>query len=140
MPPTALGSATNRGAGRAAITAHAEAGPAVYDAHASDAIVRYPIVFMPLFAPFGISSGYVSVTLGFLLARAGVSTAVIGALIALSIWPQTWKMLWAPVVDTVGNPKLWYGLGTSLVGLFLCAAGALTWLGVIAGRPARAAA
>jgi MFS family permease len=78
--------------------------------------VRYPIVFLPLFAPFGISAGYVSVTLGFLLARAGVPTAVIGALIALSVWPQTWKMLWAPLVDTVGNPKLWYGLGTSLVG------------------------
>nr|WP_166181130.1 AmpG family muropeptide MFS transporter [Altererythrobacter segetis] len=57
-----------------------------------------------------------SVTLGFLLARAGVPTAIIGALIALSVWPQTWKMLWAPLVDTVGNPKLWYGLGTSLVG------------------------
>jgi len=80
------------------------------------AVIRYPIVFMPLFAPFGISSGYVSVTLGFLLARAGVSTAIIGALIALSVWPQTWKMFWAPVVDTVGNPKLWYGLGTTLVG------------------------
>jgi MFS family permease len=25
-------------------------------------------------------------------------------------------MLWAPVVDTAGNPKLWYGLGTTLVG------------------------
>jgi sugar phosphate permease len=71
---------------------------------------------MPLFAPFGVASGYVSVTLGFLLARAGVPTAMIGALIALSVWPQTWKMLWAPVVDTAGNPKLWYGLGTSLVG------------------------
>ena len=41
---------------------------------------------------------------------------MIGALIALSVWPQTWKMLWAPVVDTAGNPKLWYGLGTTLVG------------------------
>lgn len=96
--------------------AHIEAGPGVDEAHESDAVVRYPIVFMPLFAPFGISSGYVSVTLGFLLARAGVPTAVIGALIALSVWPQTWKMLWAPVVDTVGSPKLWYGLGTTLVG------------------------
>ena len=71
---------------------------------------------MPLFAPFGMASGYVTVTLGFLLARAGVPTAMIGALIALSVWPQTWKMLWAPVVDTAGNPKLWYGLGTTLVG------------------------
>lgn len=102
--------------GRVAITAHIEAGPGADDAHTSEGVVRYPIVFMPLFAPFGLSSGYVSVTLGFLLARAGVPTAVIGALIALSVWPQTWKMLWAPVVDTAGNPKLWYGLGTSLVG------------------------
>jgi MFS family permease len=98
-------------------TAHIEAGPGTDDAHDSAGLVRYPIIFMPLFAPFGISSGYVTVTLGFLLARAGVSTAVIGALIALSVWPQTWKMLWAPIVDTMGNPKLWYGLGTLLVGL-----------------------
>jgi len=98
-------------------TAHIEAGPGTDDAHDSVGLVRYPVIFMPLFAPFGISSGYVTVTLGFLLARAGVSTAVIGALIALSVWPQTWKMLWAPIVDTMGNPKLWYGLGTSLVGL-----------------------
>jgi len=98
-------------------TAHIEAGPGTDDAHDSAGLVRYPVIFMPLFAPFGISSGYVTVTLGFLLARAGVSTAVIGALIALSVWPQTWKMLWAPIVDTMGNPKLWYGLGTSLVGL-----------------------
>jgi len=97
-------------------TPHIEAGPGVDEAHESGAVVRYPIVFMPLFAPFGISSGYVSVTLGFLLSRAGVPTAIIGALIALSVWPQTWKMLWAPVVDTAGNPKLWYGLGTTLVG------------------------
>lgn len=26
-------------------------------------------------------------------------------------------MLWAPVIDTVGNPKMWYGLGTATVGL-----------------------
>ncbi|HSQ95564.1 MAG TPA: MFS transporter [Croceibacterium sp.] len=97
-------------------TAHIEAGPAVDQAHDSQGVVRFPIVFMPLFAPFGISSGYVSVTLGFLLSRAGVPTAIIGALIALSVWPQTWKILWAPVVDTVGNPKLWYGVGTTLVG------------------------
>ena len=112
----ALTFAARRGAGRETITVHAEAGPGIDDAHVSAAVIRYPIIFMPLFAPFGISSGYVTVTLGFLLARAGVSTAIIGALIALSVWPQTWKMVWAPVVDTVGNPKLWYGLGTTLVG------------------------
>ena len=25
-------------------------------------------------------------------------------------------MLWAPLVDTVGNPKLWYGLGAAICG------------------------
>jgi MFS family permease len=97
-------------------TAHIEAGPGTDDAHVSAGVVRYPIIFAVLFAPFGISSGYVSVTLGFLLARAGLPTAVIATLIALSVFPQTWKFVWAPIVDTVGNPKLWYGLGAATVG------------------------
>jgi len=97
-------------------TAHIEAGPGTDEAHESAGVVRYPIIFALLFAPFGISSGYVGVTLGFLLARAGLPTAVIATLIALSVFPQTWKVLWAPIVDTVGNPKLWYGLGAATVG------------------------
>jgi MFS family permease len=97
-------------------TAHIEASPGTDDAHESAGLVRYPIIFAVLFAPFGISSGYVSVTMGFLLARAGLPTAMIATLIALSVFPQTWKVLWAPLVDTVGNPKLWYGLGAATVG------------------------
>ncbi len=104
------------GAGRTAITTHAEADPAVDQAHESAGVVRYPVVFGLLFAPFGISAGYVQVTLVFLLARAGLPTAVVAGLFALSVFPQTWKMLWAPLVDTMWNPKLWYGLGTVAVG------------------------
>lgn len=99
------------------MTVHAEAGPAVDPAHATTGTIRKPFIFGALFAPFGISSGYVSVTLAFLLGQAGLSTAVIGTLIALHVWPQTVKMLWAPFVDTIGNPKVWYGLGTTSVGL-----------------------
>jgi predicted MFS family arabinose efflux permease len=95
---------------------HIEADPGVDLAHQSAEMVRYPVIFAVLFAPFGISSGYVSVTLGFLLARAGLPTAIIGTLIALSVFPQTWKVLWAPLVDTAGNPKLWYGLGAAATG------------------------
>jgi MFS family permease len=94
---------------------HGEAAPGEFDGHAPHTMIKSTVVFLPLFAPFGISSGYVSVTLGFQLGQAGVPTAVIAGLLALSVWPQTWKMLWAPVVDTVGNPKLWYGLGTGIV-------------------------
>jgi MFS family permease len=116
-PLAPLTSVARRGAGREAITAHAEAGPAVDEAHRSTGAVRYPIIFAPLFAPFGISSGYVSVTLAYLLRDAGISVATIAAIVSLSVWPQTVKMLWAPIVDTIGNPKLWYGIGTVTVGL-----------------------
>ncbi len=99
------------------MTAHAEAGPAIDAEHLSTGKISRPVIFAPLFAPFGISSGYVSVTLAFLLSEAGLSTAIIGTIIALSVWPQTVKMLWAPFVDTIGNPKVWYGVGTTIVGL-----------------------
>ena len=69
------------------MTVHAEAGPATDPAHLTTGTIRRPIVFAPLFAPFGISSGYVSVTLAYLLGNAGISTAVIGTLIALHTWP-----------------------------------------------------
>lgn len=80
------------------------------------AVVRRTALFLPLFAPFGISAGYVGVTLAFLLGRAGLSTLEITTIVAATIWVQTWKMLWAPIVDTAGNPKLWYGLGAVLTG------------------------
>lgn len=78
-------------------------------------------VFLPLFAPFGISSGYVGVTLAFLLGRAGLSTLEITTIIAGTLWVQTWKVLWAPVIDTVGNPKIWYGAGAAAVGATILA-------------------
>ncbi len=84
-------------------------------------VIRRPALFLPLFAPFGISGGYVSVTLAFLLGRAGLSTIAITTIIAASIWVQTWKVLWAPVIDTVGNPKLWYGLGAAGIGATILA-------------------
>jgi MFS family permease len=99
------------------MTVHAEAGPAVDPAHRSTGVVSKPVIFAPLFAPFGISSGYVGVTLAFLLDKSGLTTAVIGTLIAIHTWPQTVKMLWAPFVDTIGNPKVWYGIGAAIVGL-----------------------
>jgi PAT family beta-lactamase induction signal transducer AmpG len=107
------------------MTVHAEAGPAEDRAHVSTGVIRKPVIFAPLFAPFGISSGYVSVTLAFLLGQSGMSTAVIGTLIALHVWPQTVKMLWAPFVDTVGNPKVWYGIGAAIVGASLLLMSAL---------------
>jgi MFS transporter, PAT family, beta-lactamase induction signal transducer AmpG len=80
-------------------------------------------VFMVLLMPFGISSGYVSVTLAFLLSRAGMHTAALAAVVSLSIWPQTWKMIWAPLVDTLLNARQWYVIGALSTGLTVLALG-----------------
>ena len=45
-----------------------------------------------------------------------MTVAAIGALVALSVLPQTWKVLWAPLVDTTLSPKLWYLIGASVRG------------------------
>lgn len=99
------------------MTVHIEAESGEDPLHTSPATIRHPAIFAPLFAPFGVGSGYVSVTLAYLLGEAGLSVAIIATLIAFNAWPQTVKMLWAPFVDTIGNPKVWYAIGTISVGL-----------------------
>ncbi len=102
------------------MTAHPDPASAA-DPSDPPAVVRHPAVFLPLFLPFGVSSGYVSVTLAFLLGRAGLSAVAITTIIAATLWVQTWKVAWAPVVDTVGNPKAWYGIGATGVGATILA-------------------
>ena len=78
-------------------------------------------VFLPLLLPFGISSGYATVTLSFLLKGAGMAPAMIAALVAFSVWPQTWKVFWAPLVDTTLGPKRWHMIGALGTGLAILA-------------------
>lgn len=74
----------------------------------------HPSVFMALIIPFGVSSGYVGVTLAYQLKQAGASVEQIAALVALGVLPHTWKFFWAPVVDTTLTQKKWYLLSGSL--------------------------
>src|SRR6185369_5166891 len=83
------------------MTARADTPPELAPLPAPHASIRRTAIFLPLFAPFGISSGYVGVTLAFLLGRSGLSTLEITTIIAGTLWVQTWKVLWAPIVDTV---------------------------------------
>jgi len=78
-----------------------------------------------LIIPFGLMSGYVTVTLGYLLGHAGVNAQGVAALVAVFFIPQTWKFLWAPVVDLTLTRKRWYALSAAL-----CAVGFIA-LGVI---------
>jgi MFS family permease len=63
--------------------------------------VPHPVVFLVMYLPFGICSGYFAVTLGYLLSHAGVSTGAIAVLIATVTWLQVFKIVWAPLVDSI---------------------------------------
>ena len=82
-----------------------DAAPKPRDAH--------PILFLILFLPLGITNGYVVVTLAYILSNAGVSVGAVAALVAWSLFPQTWKVVWAPIVDTTLNNKLWFLISAS---------------------------
>jgi MFS family permease len=68
----------------------------------------HPWVFMVLIIPFGVVTGYVSVTLAYQLKQAGASVEQIAALVALGVLPNTCKFFWAPVVDLTLSQKRWY--------------------------------
>src|SRR5206468_12581898 len=80
----------------------------------------HPIVFMFLIIPFGVMPGYISVSVGYLLAKAGVSVVQIAALVGLALLPHTWKFAWAPIADTTLSRKRWYLIGSvaSAIGIF----------------------
>jgi MFS family permease len=77
---------------------------------------------MVLVIPFGVNSGFVGLPISYALAQRHVSSVEIAGLLALSYLPQSWKFLWAPVVDTTFTRKGWYiasalatGVGTWLM-------------------------
>src|SRR5256885_2114291 len=85
----------------------------------------HPAVYLVLIVPFGVVSGYIGVTLGYLLGERGVSAQGVAALVAVYFIPQTWKFLWAPVADLTLTRKRWYALSVSLCALGLLGLGAV---------------
>jgi MFS family permease len=83
----------------------------------------HPIVFLLLCVPFGATTGYVTVTLAYLLSHAGVSVSGVAGLVAINLVPQTWKALWAPIVDTTLTSKRWYLSAAVMTALTLAAIG-----------------
>jgi MFS family permease len=83
----------------------------------------HPWIFMVLEIPYGVVSGYVTVTLSYQLKQAGASVEQIAALVALGVLPHTWKFFWAPVIDLTLNQKKWYLLTGILTAIGLAAMG-----------------
>ncbi len=68
----------------------------------------HPYVWFVLNLPFGATSGFVSVMLGFMLKKQGMGDDVIASLVALNLLPHTWKVFWAPIADSTLTRKRWY--------------------------------
>lgn len=92
---------------------------AIFNSSATGKI--HPSIFMFLVLPFGILSGYVSVTLGFLLTKAGISLALVAPVISVTLLPNIFKFIWAPLVDTTLTVKKWYIIANTItaLGIFL---------------------
>src|SRR3569623_3472091 len=71
----------------------------------------HPVAFLVLYLPFGAASGFGNITLAFMLRAAGVSVPAVAALVAMGLLPNTWKVLWSPLVDTTLSARRWYMIG-----------------------------
>ncbi|MEI9932103.1 MAG: MFS transporter [Rhizomicrobium sp.] len=89
--------------------------------HVTPETKAHPVLYLILFFPMGISNGYVVVTLGYLLSQHNVSVAAVATLAALSLTPQMWKFLWAPLVDTTLTVRGWFLLSALVTGALMAA-------------------
>jgi MFS family permease len=83
----------------------------------------HPVLFLLLFVPMGISNGYVTVTLAFLLAGAGVGVDAIAVLGNWSLVPQMGKVIVAPLVDAMLTNKSWYLIAAVVTGVLIALTG-----------------
>src|ERR1700761_390916 len=83
----------------------------------------HPILFFFFYMPFGVFTGYLTVTLAFQFSRSGISLQQIAGLAAVNLLPQVFKFLWAPFVDTTLSLKKWYLLATVITAFTIFATG-----------------
>lgn len=98
----------------------------------------HPFVFLLLVIPFGAASGFLGVTIVYLLGRAGVDPVTIAVLTGLSFLPHTFKFLYAPLVDLTLTRKLWFvmasvtsALAIAVLGMIPATEAGLPWLRVL---------
>jgi MFS family permease len=80
-----------------------------------------PVAFFFLVLPSGVSSGFASITLSFILVRAGFSVATAASIVAIGVSANLWRFLWGPVADLTLTARRWYlvGLVAASVSLLL---------------------
>jgi MFS family permease len=82
-----------------------------------------PFYIFFLMLPSGISQGFVTVGLPFILTQQGFPVATTAGIVAVGLSANLWRFLWGPIVDLSLSLKKWYWLsllGCTGVLLLLC--------------------
>jgi MFS family permease len=85
----------------------------------------HPIVYLILYLPFGIASGYFGVTLAWLLTHAGATVEAIAVLGGMGLLPNTWKVAWSPLIDMTLSARAWFVIGVVILAVSIAGIGFL---------------
>ena len=91
----------------------------------TDKAFTKPSYIFFLVIPQGLSQGFVTVALPYLLTHHGFSVAATSSIVALAVFANVWRFLWGPIVDLSLSLKKWYWIGlavTMATLLILCGA------------------
>ena len=70
-----------------------------------------PFYIFFLMMPSGISQGFVTVALPFLLTKNGFPVALTAGIVAIGLSANLWRFLWGPVVDITLSSRKWFVIG-----------------------------
>jgi len=73
-----------------------------------------PFYIFFILLPYGISVGFVTVTLPYLLIQNGFSVEKTALITAIGISASLWRFLFGPIIDLTFSLKKWYGLSVLL--------------------------
>jgi MFS family permease len=76
----------------------------------------HPSTFLLLNLPFGITSGYITVVVPYLVTRAGLPVLTAASIVAIGLAPKAGKVFWAPIADIALTLKKWYVIGAATAG------------------------
>ena len=79
--------------------------------------------YLLVFLPSGLATGFINVTLSYLLARNGVSVAVIAGVISLYILPSSLRFMTGPILDIGLSNTQWYSVCLGVGAVCLLALG-----------------
>jgi MFS family permease len=73
----------------------------------------HPSIFLLLNLPFGMTGGYITVVVPYLVTRAGLPVLMAASIVAIGLAPKAGKFFWAPLADIGLTLKKWYVIGAA---------------------------